>query len=337
MNRWLGRGLTALLLGLSAGTAAAAPMPHIVVGIPTESLTASQSYLGDALGVWKKRGLDVTIKYIKGIGATNAVIAHSIDFTNTSSSVLVRAVAKGQKVEAIAVTIDQPIPEIVMRKDVAAKRGISFDQPFEKRAKSLKGLTVAVESINSVIHGYLRMVAHRAGLDADTDLRVTPMAPPNMLAAMKSHAIDAFIMSPPWPQTAIAEGMAVPLVSSIKGDLPKISSLAYNLVLARDETCTEKPDICRKLVEGYAEVMDYMREHPKESLAILQKRFKQIPPKVLQASFEIIREAMPKTPLATATQIENAITFNREAGLIPKDQKLPATDVFYTNKFAKQQ
>ena len=79
--------------------------------------------------------------------------------------------------------------------------------PLEKRGALLKGRTIAVDSINSMIHAYVRLLAARAGINPD-DIRIAPMAPTSMLAAFQSKQIDGFAMSLPWPLKPVQDGEA---------------------------------------------------------------------------------------------------------------------------------
>jgi len=117
-----------------------------------------------------------------------------------------------QKLIAIATTIDRPFAQIVLRKEIAEAGGYDAKSPLEKRGALLKGRTIAVDSINSMIHAYVRLVAARSGINPD-DIRVAPMAPASMLAAFQSKQIDGYAMSLPWPQKAVQDGEALLIAS----------------------------------------------------------------------------------------------------------------------------
>ena len=59
---------------------------------------------------------------IQGVGATNAVIAGSADFSQAGGSTLTRAAARGQRLLAIANTAERNIVAISLRKEVASAR-----------------------------------------------------------------------------------------------------------------------------------------------------------------------------------------------------------------------
>ena len=86
----------------------------------------------------------------------------------------------------------------MLRKDVADAAGITDKTPFAERAKALKGKTIGIQGVGSIVHAWERFVASRGGLDVEKDVRIAPMDPPAMLPAMETKAIDGFATSLPF-------------------------------------------------------------------------------------------------------------------------------------------
>ena len=140
---------------------------NIVMALPSPTLTFSSAFLAEDAGFYKKEGLKVSTVTIVGVGSANAVIAGSADFTIGTGPVFLRAAARGQRLFAIANLIDRPLVELVLRKDVADAAGITDATPFAERAKALKGKTIGIQGVGSIIHAWERLVAHRGGLDVE--------------------------------------------------------------------------------------------------------------------------------------------------------------------------
>ena len=193
------RAPTMVLLAAIASAAGAAPLhaqpsEETILADPAFSLTFSAGYVASDLGLWQKHGINVKTVSITGIGAINSVISGSSQFAQASASSFGLASARGQKLVAIATTIDRPFAQIVLRKEIAEAGGFDPKAPLGKRGALLKGRTIAVDSINSMIHAYVRLIAARSGINPD-DIRVAPMAPASMLAAFQSKQIDGYAMS----------------------------------------------------------------------------------------------------------------------------------------------
>ena len=85
-----------------AGLLALAPMPaaeseQTTLALPTITLGFLGQYIAADEGFWKEQGLDVTVRIIQGIGATNAVISGGVDFALSAGPSVTRANARGQK------------------------------------------------------------------------------------------------------------------------------------------------------------------------------------------------------------------------------------------------
>lgn len=328
--------LRALFIALSA----LLPLPAALaqsttLAVPTLSMTFAHTFIAADKGFWRDEGLDVKLPSIAGVGATNAVLAGSADFTNTTAASFLRANAKGQQLVAIANTLDRVQVEIVLQKGYAER--IAFDpaRPSEERGKALKGARIAVDSINSVVHGYVRYAARKAGLDPDKDILVTPLQPPSMVAALKAGRIDGFAMSRPWPTMAVQEGIASVVVSGPGGDFPEINPFNYNLVVTRPDFCATRKDVCQKLVNGLQKAARFMREQPKEALALLQKRFDKSEPQLLEEAFRGIVAGTPAVLVASEAGFLNAETFMLVGGMITPDEKAKTLNGLVAPEFAR--
>jgi ABC-type nitrate/sulfonate/bicarbonate transport system substrate-binding protein len=319
---------------LGGGVSAwAQALEETTLAVPALSLTFSSTFVADELGLWEKEGLRVKLSTVPGVGAANAVLAGSVDFAVPTSATLVRAAARGQHLFAIAQLMDRMPIETVLRKDLAERAGLVASMPIEKRAQALRGKRMAVDSVNTINHLLLKYVARKGGLDPEKDLTVTPMQPPNMMAALRSGAIDGFTMSMPWPVVATRDGTAVKIMSIPGGDLPELTPFSFIVVVTRPGFCDGKPSVCKKLVAGYRRAFALVHESPGEALAALRKKFDKIDPTVLAEAFELDRAATSRTGLVQEAGIKRAIEFQVDLGAMKPDEKVPPLATLYTNKF----
>ena len=70
--------------------------------------------------------------------------------------------------------------------------------PIAERAKRLKGLTIGIQGVGSIVHAWERYVVAKGGLDVENDVRIAPMDPPAMLPALENKAIDGYTTSMPF-------------------------------------------------------------------------------------------------------------------------------------------
>jgi NitT/TauT family transport system substrate-binding protein len=327
------RCLIALAFGAAlAPVAAPAQQPdNIVFAYPNVALTFSASYLAEDRGVYAKHGLQVKGMLIAGPGSTNAVIAGSADFALASAAVQTRAAAKGQRLLSIANPLERPVVQIILRKDLAPK----FDPkaPLNERVKLLKGRTIAVDAIGSILHGFPLLLAKRAGFDPKTDLRISPMAPVAALAAFKTKQIDGFAMSMPWPIGPVLDGEAVLIASGPDGDPPDMVPFGMASLITQPATCEKRRSVCEKMGRAITEASNFLRNSPAEAMATLKKRFATLDDKVFAAGFENIRKSTPARPVMVLKALENGETYNIEAGLLPAEARLKSYEGLYTEAF----
>jgi NitT/TauT family transport system substrate-binding protein len=323
------------MLALAATPVAAQPaLQDIVIAMPNFTFTSTPNFVAEELGLWAKHGLRVKIIQIAGVGATNAVIAGSADFVQAGGSTLTRAAARGQRLLAIANTAERNIVAITMRKETAAAAGFDAKAPLEKRAAVLRGKTFGVGAINANPHAYLLAVASRGGVRPD-ELRVTALEGNAMWAAFQSRQIDGMSNSPPWPLKPVVDGLSVVIASGPEGDPPNAIDFAYNVILAKPETCEKRRALCVGMGQVMKEAVAYMHSHPTEVLAILGKKFPNLESKLIAAAFAEILKSTPKVPVVTRQALANADDFNIEAGMMKADTKLTSYDGLYTDAFLK--
>jgi len=334
MRAWIVVTAAGMLAATGAPPLHAQADEEIVLADPAFSMTFAAGYVATDLGLWAKHGIKVKTVPIAGIGAINSVISGSSQFAQASASSFGRASARGQKLVAIAVTINRPFAQLILRKDIAAAGGFDAKAPLEKRAAAIKGRTIAVDSINSMIHGYVRLLAARAGMKPD-DIRIAPMAPPSMLAAFQSKQIDGFAMSLPWPLKPVQDGEALLIASGPDGDPGDMIPFGHNMIVAKQETCEKRKSLCMAMGQSIKDATAFIKNKPDEALALLKKRFPTLDDKVLKAGFEDLRKVTPSPPVVTKADIENSETFNVDAGLLKPDEKLKNFDGLFTDEFVK--
>jgi ABC-type nitrate/sulfonate/bicarbonate transport system substrate-binding protein len=319
-------------LATTPAVAQTAKVEDGVMAVPVVGLAFSLGYLADDLNLWEKHGVRIKTVQISGIGAMNAVIAGSADFTQSSGSAVTRAAARGQKLLGIVGTINRPSVQIILRKDVAA--GFDPKATVEQRVKALRGRTIAVDAVNSVIHAYVRYLAKRSGFDPE-EIRIAVLQPPNMLAALQTKQVDGFAMAPPWVQKPLLDGEAVMVASGPDGDPAELAPFANTLVATKPDTCAKRKALCEGVGATFREAASVMLDRPNEALALLKKRFPQFDDRQLAVAFEDIRKITPRDLRLTAEAFEKAERFNVEAGLLKPDETLKSYDGFFTDQFVK--
>jgi ABC-type nitrate/sulfonate/bicarbonate transport system substrate-binding protein len=325
--------LSALAVGTAPATSRA---QDVTLALPTVSLVFSTAYVAEEKGYWKSAGLNVKTVTIAGAGATNALLSESADFSSTGPGPMFRAVAKGQRLTAIALTSDKFLLEIVLRSDVAAKLNVSPTASLADRAKALKGLSLGVDSVNGFPHGYIRYIAGKFGLNAEKDIVISPVQPPTLVPALQAQRIQGFAFSQPWTSQAIQSAGAVRWISNPAGDLPELNPYAYNLYVTRGGYCDNTPATCQKFLRGLKEAQSFIHDHPQEALEIVRKRAApNLDAALVAQAWETYRASMPRSLEVTQVGMKNAENFSVTAGLLDESERVKNWSEVYNNRFLK--
>jgi ABC-type nitrate/sulfonate/bicarbonate transport system substrate-binding protein len=323
-----------LAVAFNPGTARAQQEIETIVALPSPTLTFSAAFLAEDAGFYKQAGLKVSHRQLVGVAAVNAVIAGSADFTIGTGPVFLRAVASGQKLITIANLIDKPLVELVMRKDVADAAGLTDKSSFADRTKALKGKTIAIQGVGSIIHAWERYVVARAGFDVENDVRIAPMDPPAMRPAMLNKAIDGFATSLPFTTEPVFKGEAVMIASAVT-DAPELLPFAYGLVQTKAETCQANREKCLRLGRAYNATLKFMHEKPKEALDMLRKRFPQMDAALLEQAWKTVLAAHATDARVNEAMLRNSEKVNVEAKLLKPEDVTKDYKVTFTDEYVK--
>jgi ABC-type nitrate/sulfonate/bicarbonate transport system substrate-binding protein len=308
---------------------------EMIFAIPAQTLTFSAHYVAHDGGFFKKEGLKVTDRNLVGVASPNAVLAGSADFTIGTGPVFLRAASKGQKFKAIVNLVDKPLVELVLRKDVAEAAGITDKTPAAERAKALKGKTIAIQGVGSIVHAWQRYVTARAGFDPDKDVRIQPMNPPAMFPALQTKQVDGYTTSMPFTTQAVVKGDAV-MVASSTFDAPELLPFAYALVYSLPDFCTKKRDVCARVARAYIGAAKMIQEQPDVVLEkILKPRFAKLDPALLAAAWKVAQTAHAKDVRVKREQLVNSQQVSLVAKLLETKDVVTNFEELFTDEFVK--
>jgi NitT/TauT family transport system substrate-binding protein len=148
--------------------------------------------------------------------------------------------------------------------------------PEISAAADLKGKAIAIPSRFSTHNLLLRRYLRAAGLDADRDVKLVELAPPEMLNALSTRRIAAYIVAEPFGAQAELKGVGKVLALS-KDIWPDHICCA---LLAREDLIAARPDAVQELVSALVAAGGFAQAHRDEAAA-LSKRYLGQDPKVV--------------------------------------------------------
>jgi ABC-type nitrate/sulfonate/bicarbonate transport system substrate-binding protein len=336
MFKWPGL-VAALFLAIAVGlgpTSGNSREIEIIMALPAQTLTFSTAFVAEDAGFYKNEGLKVSHRFLVGVASPNAVIAGSADFTIGTGPVFLRAAAQGQRMLAIANLLDKPLVEMVLRKDATEAAKITPGMPLAERAKALRGKTIGIQGIGSIVHAWQRLVANRAGLDVEKDVRIAPMDPPAMLPALENKGVDGYATSLPFTTQAVVQGSAV-MLASAASDAPDLLPFTYGLLYTKPDTCTQNREKCARIVRALAAANRFILEKPDEALGLLRKRFDKMDPAVLATAWQVVSKAHANDIKVPVVGLDNSQKVSLEAKLLDPKDALKTFDGLYTDEFLR--
>ncbi|WP_226375298.1 ABC transporter substrate-binding protein [Effusibacillus dendaii] len=130
--------------------------------------------------------------------------------------------------------------------------------------QQLKGKKIATE-LGTVDHFLMLTGLDKAGLK-ESDVQYTNMTVNDAGPAFISGNLDAAVLWEPFLSKAVQEGKGKLLFSS--ADTP---GLIPDLLVFREEVAKNKPEEVQKVIAAWFDALEYWKEHPDESMAIMAK------------------------------------------------------------------
>ena len=224
----------------------------------------------------------------------------------------------------------------MLRKDVAERLGITAQMPIAERAKKLKGMTIAIQGVGSIVHAWERYVVATGGLDVEKDVRIAPMDPPAMLPALENKAIDGYATSMPFTTAGGAEGRR-----DHAGERGDRRARAGAVRLWPDLHAAARPaSKSARCARAWRAPMpappSSSRRSRVKTFEILKKRFPHMDPALLARSLEAhAASAHAKDIRVTIPQLENSQKVSLDAKLLDPKDALKSYDGLYTDEFLK--
>ncbi|MBI4528469.1 MAG: ABC transporter substrate-binding protein [Deltaproteobacteria bacterium] len=191
---WLSLMPVTVVPFLSSGRSAEAqPLKEVrIASSTTVSFTNLSTFYARDKGFFEKEGLDTKIIVVQTNAALAALVSGNVDYTTLSTSAI-EAALRGMPVRLVAVTSQQPVWGLVVRKGIT-------------KVADLKGRKIAVSSYGGASYAAVVYVLKQHGINPK---EVTILATGETLAriaALRNEAVDAAIIAAPGDMKALTLG-----------------------------------------------------------------------------------------------------------------------------------
>lgn len=196
----------------------------------------------------------------------------------------------------------------------------------------LRGKTIAIPSRFSDERLIVGRALRAHGM-TEADVTMKEMAPPDVASALKSGAIDAFVMGEPFPSQAELGGYGRVLFFAREYWPDYISCV----LVVRDDVIARRPEAVQLLVDGIARSglwLDEGRPHREYAAEFVGRYYFQQPPRLLRWALTTPLDRVTYSPLApTKPDFDLIVDLMVQAKLI---QKPIAFEEFVDPRFANK-
>jgi NitT/TauT family transport system substrate-binding protein len=221
-------------------------MPITVAAIP--------AYVALEKGFWKEEGLDVKAQiFSAGRLALDALLAKNAEVMSVSETPPMHAILQGNQIYIVATVTQHQETKLIARRD----HGIQVPSDLRgKRVATLPGT-------NSDYFMYEFLKTNGIPLN---NVKVTNMAPPDMVTALVKGDIDAYFA---WEPHIYYAQKQLPQVSIVfpAGEL----YYGRHCVIMNKDFVHVHPEVVEKLIRGFLRAEKFVNENPEEAMTIVSK------------------------------------------------------------------
>jgi len=240
----------------------------------------------------------------------DALIAGAADILLGSPIQNMRVQFRGQPVVLFLSMVNKFASNIVIRKEIADRLGVTERSPLEQKGRALKGLKLGTTGPGAGPDQLLRWAMRRAGLDPTKDAELTPVrGGPAMIAAMERKQIDGFCLSSPTSDIAVQRAGATYLFNMATNPPAQLADFPYIGAAATEKTLQEKGAQITAYCRGIALALRQIHQQPNDFKAWAKGWFEGMSDQLYEVAFNNNVPIYQRDPRPTEAGFRSNITF----------------------------
>ncbi len=222
------------------------------VAISTRTIQASIFPIAQDRGYMKEEGIDLKTVFTEATPGIQAMMAGSIEFTNSGTSALVALSRGSAPLKVVLATNDQVLQWLIARPNITS-------------AKDLKGKKIATTGVAAVGTFMLKQILTKKGLNGQKDVNYIDPGPNNQLTALLSGVMDAAVLGPDQRIIALDNGMKELFYF---GNEVKNS---WGTLATTDRVIKERPKMLAGFIKASLKALRWLRQDREGAIAALVK------------------------------------------------------------------
>jgi NitT/TauT family transport system substrate-binding protein len=275
-------------------------------------LWAAEDY-ANAGGFFDKAKVKV-VSNASNRGTNIAALAGSgVDVVLGDPGEAMRGKSSGMAIKTFIQTVNKYASNVVIKKSVLAKLGVSETSPVDKKIAALKSLRLGTTGPGAAPDALFRWLAVAGKMDPNTDIRLVTIqgGGPGMLAGLQQDVIDGFCLSSPTSDLAVQTRDCAYLFNMALNPPPFFENYLY-ICASTSEATLRNPDKREALVRyshGISMALKAINSDRAKLKEWANKWFEGLPPEIADVSFDINSKIFFTDPTPQLALFSNAVDF----------------------------
>ncbi|MCU0983618.1 MAG: ABC transporter substrate-binding protein [Acetobacteraceae bacterium] len=243
-----------------------------------------------------------------------------------------RARSQGFPVKSFVGTVNKYASNVVIRKPVLERLGVTETSPVAQKIAALRGLRLGTTGPGAAPDALFRWLAVKGGMNPNNDIRLVPIqgGGPGMLAGLQQNVIDGFCLSSPTSDLAVQDRDCAYLFNMALNPPPELQEYLY-IIASTNEATLRNPAKREALVrycQGIGAALKAIRDDRAALKAWADKWFEGLPPQIAEVSFEINSRIFFDNPVPKAALFQLNLDFINTVQRTMNAEPLPTSLTF---------
>lgn len=269
-----------------------APIPELQTMRSTAKswLWAAEDYA--AAGGFFERARVKVVSNASNRGTNIAALSGSgVDIVLGDPGEAMRGRGSGLPIRTFIQTVNKYASNIVLRKGVMERLGVTEQSPVDRKIAALKGLRLGTTGPGAAPDALFRWLAVQGGMNPNTDIRLVPIqgGGPGMLAGLEQNVIDGFCLSSPTSDLAVQSRDCAYLFNMALNPHPYFQEYLYICASINEATLrnADKREAVVRYCHGIAMAVRAINNDAAALKTWADKWFEGLPPEIAKVSFDI--------------------------------------------------
>ena len=293
-------------------------------------------FIAQEKGIFAQNGVDFTFQEINsGALGPATVLSGDAQLSDLDPLGIANVQAQGKQLILFYNLVTRVTLDLIVRNSVIQKTGVSRFSSLPRRYAALKGLNIGITAPGAPTDVFARYFLIKAGLNPDRDANLVQVGGvAGLAAALRAGRIDAFLLSPPLPQTLEQEGVGQIIIRDTAGDVPEFTNTTYDGFFTSAAYARQNGPALTAFARSVTAATAWIRANKAEALQILgQKYFPDTPAASLAVGLDATLPAISPDGRFSQAGVQRYLDIFKTIG--QPVAASTAEGVLWTNSFVK--